>query len=516
MRIQRSGRGGRHSAIKSRLLCGSALASFAIISLATGNSAFGQDASAPNSPGNSITPDGRTATSMSVQGRVTDITTGTVAGGNAYNSFSTFGAAEGNTVNLHVPTGAGYLVNIVRNAPVDIQGTVNSYQNGTIGGNIVFADPYGLVVGKTGTINTGGLTIVTPTSATIENVLNHAGQINQGLAGQMIEGNVPLSPDGSVVIAGRVNAESYVRITAHDISVAGSEKEARKTARQKAQFNATVNSSGMAEGGSIVVRNGSIKLVAAGDVNIGGKVRAKGASGAVSIRAQGSVHVEKTARIKAGSKANQVAVATQATPAISIEAGKDARIDGRLAVRAAQSAVAGEIAVRAANTVIGSTASFVAQGSGTANGGTISIKSSIDTTVASGAIFTANALDRGNGGFVEISAVRTDTIAAGVQFDLTSKSGASGTILFDPTDLVIGGTSGSASMYSNGANVTLGATNSITIAGVIDTRAYGGNHVTGLLSESNVVSTGNSGSVTLTAPSITVNGGAAIYADVNN
>ena len=414
--------------IKSRLLCGSALASFAIISLATGSSAFGQDANAPNSPGNSIVPDGRTATSMSVQGKVTDITTGTMAGGNAYNSFSTFGAAEGNTVNLHVPTGAGYLVNIVRSAPVDIQGTVNSYQNGSIGGNIVFADPYGLVVGKTGTINTGGLTVVTPTSATLDNVLNRAGQIDQNLAVQMIEGNVPLSPDGSVVIAGKINAESYVKITAHDISVAGSEKEAKKAARQKAQFHATVNSSGMAEGGAIVVRNGSIKLVAAGDVNIGGKVHAKGPSGAVSIRAQGSVNIEKTARIKAGSKTNQVAVATQTAPAISIEAGKNARIDGRLAVQTAQSASAGQIVVRAANTEVGSTASFVAQGKGTANGGTITIKSEIDTTVASGASFTASALGSGNGGFVEISAVHTDTIAAGVNFDLSSKSGVSGTL----------------------------------------------------------------------------------------
>lgn len=507
---------GRQAAMKSRLLCGSALASFAIISLATGSSAFGQDTGSPNSPGNTISPDGRTATSLSVQGKVTDITTGTLAGGNAYNSFSTFGAAEGNTVNLHVPTGAGYLVNIVRSAPVDIQGTVNSYQNGSIGGNIVFADPYGLVVGKKGTINTGGLTIVTPTSATLDNVLNKAGQIDQALAARMIEGNVPISPDGSVVIAGKINAESYVKITAHDITVAGSEKEAKKSARQKAQFHATVNSSGMAEGGAIVVRNGSIKLVAAGDVNVGGKVHAKGPSGAVSIRAQGSVNVEKTARIKAGSKSNQVAVSTQTAPVISIEAGKTARIDGRLAVQAAQSATAGQIAVRAGNTSIGSTAAFVAKGRGTADGGTISIKSDIDTTVASGARFTASALGTGNGGFVEISAVCTDTIAAGVKYDLGSKSGKSGTILFDPTDLVIGGTSGSASIYSNGVNVVLDASNSITIAGVIDTRAYSGNHVTGLLSAAGVVSTGSSGSVTLTAPSITISGGGAIYADVNN
>lgn len=39
----------------------------------------------------------------------------------------------------------------------------------------------------------------------------------------------------------------------------------------------------MVEGGFIVVRNGLIKLVVVGDVNIGGKVCVKGVLGVVSI-----------------------------------------------------------------------------------------------------------------------------------------------------------------------------------------------------------------------------------------
>ena len=50
-----------------------------------------------------ITPDGRTQTQLSVNGSVTDITTRTVQGANAFNSFTTFNVNAGSTVNLHLP-----------------------------------------------------------------------------------------------------------------------------------------------------------------------------------------------------------------------------------------------------------------------------------------------------------------------------------------------------------------------------------------------------------------------------
>ncbi|WP_210254868.1 hypothetical protein [Methylocapsa sp. S129] len=57
------------------------------------------------------------------------------------------------------------------------------------------------------------------------------------------------------------------------------------------------------------------------------------------------------------------------------------------------------------------------------------------------------------------------------------------------------------------------------IDGVIDTRKYAtylSAPVAGILSASNVVSTGNSGAITLDAPTITIASGGALYADVNN
>jgi filamentous hemagglutinin family protein len=124
------------------------------------------------SPGNNIVADGQTATNVRVHGRTTTITTSTMSGGNAFNSFKTFSEGEGNTVNLIVPDAAGKLVNIVREGPVNVQGVLNSYQNGKIGGKVVFADSYGFVVGASGSINVGGLTVVTPTKATIDRMIS--------------------------------------------------------------------------------------------------------------------------------------------------------------------------------------------------------------------------------------------------------------------------------------------------------------------------------------------------------
>ena len=53
---------------------------------------------------NVIKPDGRTATVQQVLGTRTDITTGTVKGDNAFNSFSRFEIGQGQTVNVHVPS----------------------------------------------------------------------------------------------------------------------------------------------------------------------------------------------------------------------------------------------------------------------------------------------------------------------------------------------------------------------------------------------------------------------------
>src|SRR5262245_4332349 len=52
-----------------------------------------------------IIPDGRTATTVTTSGSITNVTTNTVSGPNAFNSFSHFRVGSGNTANLQLPNG---------------------------------------------------------------------------------------------------------------------------------------------------------------------------------------------------------------------------------------------------------------------------------------------------------------------------------------------------------------------------------------------------------------------------
>ena len=535
--------------LRRSLLCNSALVPAAAL-LGVTSSAFAQAVNlGGQSPGNLIVPDGRTATTLSVHGSVTSVRTSTFAGGNAYNSFSTFSEAQGNTVNLYVPKQAHKLVNIVRNGAVNIQGTLNSYQNDKIGGNVVFADSYGFIVGKSGTINVGSLSVVTPSGATLDQIVDKNGHVNTDLATRMIAGNVPLSADGSVVIEGRINAAHFVRITAQDVRVAGSMAEAKNVAMRRAQFESTVNTQGLNEGGAIVVHNGSISIAAARDATLGGHLTADGTArhaGTISVAAARNVTIKASARLTASATlvstrgrshaAEHGAVASAPTaPAITISAGEAATIAGTLTAQTSAAALAGEVGITGADISVAATAQLIAKGVAAIDGGHIFVKSTGTTTVKAGASFIANALGTGNGGFVEISG-KTDLVDPKINVELgaAAASAHAGTMLFDPDNLIIGGTaqlpapgdnatvSSAGSLYTRGANVELDANTSITISGVIDTRQYASamatspTYVSGLLAATGTAATGNAGSITLKAPVITVASGGALYADVYN
>lgn len=125
--------------------------------------------------------------------------------------------------------------------------------------------------------------------------------------------------------------------------------------------------------------------------------------------------------------------------------------------------------------------------------------------VASGAVFRGVAGTSGDGGFLELSARQTVTLGA-VDVDLSARNGKAGLLYIDPTDIVIG-TGGSANIVTNGTNVLLEATNSITILGdgIIDTRNFNRSANGGVLAAANP-SLGNSGSITLEARQINVAG----------
>ncbi|UGX90714.1 leukotoxin LktA family filamentous adhesin [Bradyrhizobium barranii subsp. barranii] len=411
---------------------------------------------------NVITPDGRTGTSLQTSGSVTNVTTSTISGNNAFNSFSQFSVGQGNTVNLQLPTGTQNLVNIVRDAPVYVNGTLNSYMNGAIGGNVYFADPKGFVVGRSGTVNVGSLNVSTPTREFTDSLIGAGGQINQSAVGNLMAGSFPVSPDGNIRIYGRINAIDGVRLTGQNVFVGGASQRDIANLDHAAKFAASVNSKGLRSASAITVSNGSIHI------------------GAVN----------------------------------------NARVNGRLTAQS-KSATPSNITVQAGNNIdVGKKANLnIASANG--NAGEIRLKAAQNLTVAGGARFDASA-KTGNAGLVDFSANGIIDIGKGIKVDLSADNGKAGTLLIDPTDVVVGdaaqgdtGVTLSNSSIVNalaglsaGADYLIQADHSITLAAhaMIDARRLDGSGH----------STGNANNVIIDAPNIEIMNGAQILAQSVN
>ncbi|PIT02591.1 hypothetical protein TSA1_18875 [Bradyrhizobium nitroreducens] len=411
---------------------------------------------------NVILPDGRTGTSLQTSGSVTNVTTSTVSGNSAFNSFSQFSVGQGNTVNLQLPTGTQNLVNIVRDAPVYVNGTLNSYMNGAIGGNVYFADPKGFVVGRSGVVNVGSLNVSTPTREFTDSLIGAGGQINQSAVGNLMAGSFPVSPDGNIRIYGRVNAIDGVRLTGQNVFVGGASQRDIANLDHAAKFAASVNSKGLRSASAITVSNGSIHIGAVNNARVNGRL---------------------TARSKTSTPSN---ITVQAGN--NIEIGKNARLN-----IASKTGDAGEIRLKAAQNL----------------------------TVTGGARFNASA-KTGNAGLVDFSANGVIDIGQGIKVNLAAPNGKAGTLLIDPTDLVVGdaaqGDTGvtlsnssvaaAINGLSAGATYLIQADNSVTLAAhaVVDTRRL----------DANGYSTGNANDIRIEARIIDIQNGAQILAQAVN
>ncbi|WID96648.1 leukotoxin LktA family filamentous adhesin [Bosea vestrisii] len=476
------------AALRQRCLVGQAMA------LALWNApAFAQ---------NVITPDGRTQTNVAVSGSTTTITTKTISGGAGYNSFSRFEQGAGSTVNMHLPQNTGVLVNIVRDGPVVINGILNSYRNGQIGGHVYFSDSAGFTVGPSGVINTGRLTVNTPTREFLDQVIGPDGTVNETMAARLKANDVPISPDGKITIDGAINARRGVSLNGHSVSVAGQIKTnaapvdiAERRERHRTAFSQSVNTAGLRHGAGMVARRGGgIEIVAAGTVVVSGQLSANAtarrAAGTVTVRSGRGTTIAQTAKITAmGAAPAPLPAGTAPSTPVNTGDGGKVSITSDAAIAIARGAT---IDVSAAHGSAGKAGSAI-------------VFAGTNLDVASGAVFRGVAGTSGDGGFLELSAKQTVTLGA-VDVDLSARNGKAGLLYIDPTDIVIG-TGGSANMITNGTNVLLEATNSITILGdgIIDTRNFNRSANGGALSAANP-SLGNSGSITLEARQINVAG----------
>ena len=414
--------------------------------------------------GQSIVPDGRTATTVGTVGNVTDVHTSTQRGANAFNSFQSFSVGVGQVANLHLPSSAANLINLVRGEGTTIDGLLNSIRDGRIGGNVYFANPHGFIVSSSGVVNVGSLHVSTPSQRFVDDFFSAPGSPDEAMVAQLLSGNAPRNANGVIVIDGRVNAIGEVALSAGAINVGGAVFSGARFVGDEPSFSDVVNANGLDAATRIVEREGRIVIVADGDVALSGAMSADGSAGVggglVSIRAGGDIALN----------------------------------DGAL------------VSVRGAGA--------------DSSGGTVDIWAEGSAVARHGALVDASAGESGDGGFIEFSAKDTVELAGG-QFRADGHgAGQGGEILIDPDHIIV-----SADILRNaggygalpaggsaaGANLTLLADESITVTEnvVISSRRVAGSDAAAHRSDASI---GASGNITLEAPDITLAAGSAVLA----
>ena len=433
--------------------------------------------------GNNINPDGRTQTTLSSSGNVTSVRTGTTSGSNAFNSFSSFTVGGDQVVNMHLPAGSANLINLVTDSRATINGMLNSIKGNKIGGNVFFASPHGFLVGSGGVVNVGSLTVSTPTRSFLDTFFTDTGEIDALSVGALLDGSAP-DDNGAIVIDGKVNVLGGVKFRGGSVRISGTVYRGAKFVGLAPDFSDVVNANGLADGTKIVEVDGRIKVVAADDP----------AATTTATAAAAEEEGEKE------------------TGTVDIQASQDVSVSGAIRNEGSEGVSGGQIAIQAGNNItLESGANISTAGRGNnSGGGTVTLLATNNAVAQSGAVVDSSAGTTGNAGFIEFSAKKNVELAGG-QFRVSATQGQAGSVLVDPTDLVI-----SANYSSEGGTHTFSAPQgSITVAPGISVSSR--NVVGGPASDQlTATSVGNSGNLVLEAARITLGTGSQVVAHADN
>lgn len=158
-------------------------------------------------------------------GNVTNIWAGEVNGENAFNHFKEFNQNANEIANMYFKqkdstNEANRLFNFVDNQ-IKVEGTVNAIKNKKIGGELFFLSSSGMVVGNTGVINTGALYVMTPTQNAYDDALKEAelGNVYEGIVPKDGNVSIPLNPQGTIIVKGKINAVDRIELHAANITI---------------------------------------------------------------------------------------------------------------------------------------------------------------------------------------------------------------------------------------------------------------------------------------------------------
>lgn len=157
------------------------------------------------------------------------------------NRFTDFNVDKGQTANLYFktegtnPTVVNTLVNTVQNQ-ISISGTVNGIKDGNVGGNLYFLSPAGMVIGSTGVINAGSLTVMT---TGVDDIKDPAAALSQiGYVYRPL-GNSPIT------IQGKINTANGIDLRSLSIEISKNANGDIPCLKTGMVFNSVVNTDGL-------------------------------------------------------------------------------------------------------------------------------------------------------------------------------------------------------------------------------------------------------------------------------
>ena len=225
-----------------------------------------------------------------------------IKGDMGFRKYENFTLSKGDVANLIFKYGkenVSQFVNLVDNT-ININGLVNTVRDGKFfNGNAIFVSPNGMIVGESGVLNVGSLSVYTPNQSTYNSYLknNYTGDISK-----LEQGNA------NVVINGKVISNSDINILSKDTVigvkgglVAGGKNNQILTSNKATDilFNSLVNTDNVKAANSMAYENGNIVIktsVADGGINIAGVVK-NNENGNITIQNNGTKALDISGKV---------------------------------------------------------------------------------------------------------------------------------------------------------------------------------------------------------------------------
>ena len=152
-----------------------------------------------------------------------NITPGQIHGNTGFAHFGDFNLSEGDIANLIFKMGYDKFVNLVNNG-VNINGILNTMKdNNFFNGHAIFVSPGGIVIGASGVLNVGALSLITPSQnsydkfvGNVQNFNNSQDIVNENLIALKSDTNT----DKAITINGKIISRGDVEIYGKNITVA--------------------------------------------------------------------------------------------------------------------------------------------------------------------------------------------------------------------------------------------------------------------------------------------------------